>query len=155
MGLCRGVNFLLGASIIGSAGILASEVLVSAGFYIAYISVITMMAAHEERPTELGAKRWTIVLVLLAWFISLLIMFDAHWGVYVLSGAVLVLAGYHTFKASITPDANKLQNYIGVMIRLVVLIQAVIVSMVEPFLSVILVLVWGVMRPLSKRFYSS
>lgn len=155
MGLCRGLNLLLGASVLGSAGAAADTVLISAGFMAAYVCVLTLLAYDEEKTNALGIKRWLLPLVMICWFSVLLIMFDNAGAVWFMGGLALVRAVWQTAKVSSYPDAKGLQRYIGEMVRMLILIQATVVGVASPSFCAILLAVWIVSQTLSKWFYSS
>ena len=162
MGLCRGLNLLLGASVLGRAGIDSEITLISAGFLTVYICTLTLMAYDEQKPKELGVWRWLLAFIMICWFVSLAALPIQLPGVPIGAGAVCFFGGMallravsQTAKVSRYPDAKKLQNFIGEMVRVLILIQATIVGIVSPFLGAMLFLVWIASSWLSKYFYSS
>ncbi|MHC4999003.1 MAG: UbiA family prenyltransferase [Planctomycetota bacterium] len=162
MGLCRGLNLLLGASVLGPAGIENQTILVLAGFLALYIYTLSLIAYDEQKPNELGIGRWLLLLIMICWFVSMpalpiqLPMLPIDTGVLCFIGCIaLFQAITRAVKVGSCPDAKKLQSFIGEMVRLLILIQATVVAIASPLLAVILLLAWIASSWLSKYFYSS
>lgn len=162
MGLCRGLSLLLGASVLGRAGVDSEVTLVSAGFLTMYIGTLTLIAYDEQKPDKLGLWHWLLPFIMICWFVTLpalpiqmpMIPIDAG-VVCIIGGIALLRAILNTAKVGRFPEAKKLQHFVGEMVRVLILIQATMVSLANPFLGAMLLIAWIASNWLSKYFYSS
>ncbi|MFZ9011529.1 MAG: UbiA family prenyltransferase [Anaerohalosphaeraceae bacterium] len=155
MGLCRGLNLLLGASVLGHTGLISETTLVSAGFLTIYIGTLTLMAYDEQTPSKLGVWRWLLLIIMVCWFVSLPALPIDRAVICIFGGIALLGAVIQTIKVGGCPDVKERQHFIGGMVRVLILIQATIVCIASPPLAVILLIAWVASNRLSNYFYSS
>lgn len=163
MGLCRGLDILLGASLFGWAGLSAPAVLISALLITVYIAFVTHIAARETEGYRAGSIRWAPTLTLVVWFAALyLIICPATAYALVVSIALSIAAIAWTlycgnFLKTDAPPAV-IQQTIGRFIRGLLLIQATCASFVgwPGFIIVLILLVaWPVSQRIGRWFYAS
>ena len=163
MGLCRGFNFLLGASVHGWNGIFALPVLASALFLTLYIAIVTHIAAGETEGYRAGPVRWAPGLSLVIWFSSLYLLVRPS-SAFAFSASVVlaVLAGvWALFCGSLlTSDAPPpvVQQTIGRFLRDLLLIQATVAALAGypgVIIVVMLLAAWPISQKLARRFYAS
>ncbi|MHC5184185.1 MAG: UbiA family prenyltransferase [Planctomycetota bacterium] len=159
MGLCRGFNLLLGASILGLEGMSHSSVVACFAGLSLYIAVVTCIASKETQDGEVGPLRWLPVVILALWFSVLyLLISPTPAASLILAGISILWTGYLAVALKGMASSIKIQSTVGELIRGLILIQAVIVSLnygVGNFFLVLLLLAWPISTLLSKRFYSS
>lgn len=76
MGLCRGLSLMMGAAILGTAGMATPPVLIAAFFLTLYIAFITLTARYEADPEAAPIpswSRWGLPVVLALWLVILLL----------------------------------------------------------------------------------
>ena len=155
MGLCRGLSLLLGASVLGQAGVGSQVAFVPSGFLTMYIGTLTLMAYNEQKPSTIGVWRWLLPFIMICWFLSLpALTIDATF-ICFFGGIALLRAISQTAKVGRCPDAKTLQKFIGEMVRMLILIQATMISIANPFLGAVFLLMWIASNWLSRYFYSS
>lgn len=162
MGCCRGLNLLLGASLLGVAGILNPAVVTGAVFLCLYIAAVTHIAAGETARYRAGGFRWIPASLLSALFLSLVVLagpgFSGMW-VFGLPAAAAVLWAIYC-GSLLVKDAPPpvIQKTIGRFIRGLLLIQAALAGTagLSGLIVVCLLLAaWPVSQKLAKRFYAS
>lgn len=159
MGLCRGFNLLLGASILGLEGMNHFSVVVCFAGLSLYIAAVTLIASKETQGGNVGRIRWLPVVILVTWFLAFHLTVSPKPVVSLIFAGISILwTGYLAITLKGTVSSIKIQSTIGGLIRGLILIQAVFVSLnygVGTLFLFLLLLAWPISTLLSKRFYSS
>lgn len=163
MGFCRGLNFLLGASVLGWNLIPVPITMFGALCITGYIAVVTRIASTETGVYRLGAMRWGPASILVIMFAGFY-LFAGSLSVFawVCSTGLSALAIFWTFYSGslLTPGVSPkvVQQTIGRFIRGLMLIQAAVIALAgrPAFWGVVLILVaWPVSQKLARHFYES
>lgn len=163
MGLCRGLSFLLGASVLGWRGISTPAIVVSAILLSLYIATVTYIAASETESYNSGAMRWGPGATILVWFLGLYFLIRPS-TLYALPASITLalLSGFWTLYCGsllvthASPEV--IQQTIGRFLRGLLLIQATVVALhgYSGFVIVLLLLAaWPISQKLGRRFYAS
>ena len=163
MGLCRGLSFLLGASVLGWSGIIEPASIIGSVSLTLYIAAVTIIAAGETVSYRSGALRWGPVVILLACFSGLyflvrpssLLALPVSAVLAVLSCCWALYCG-GLLKTGAPPAV--VQKTIGRFLRGLLLIQAAIIALsgYPGFIVVIILLAaWPVSQKLARHFYES
>lgn len=163
MGLCRGLNFLLGASVLGWGGIIMPVVMISAGFLTVYIATVTHIAVGETESYKSGPIRWGPGITLVVGFsvIYFLIKSPADFALaisIVLSILACIWAFYCGSLLVTNVSPAVVQKTIGRFLRGLILIQAVFIALAgyPAFIVVaILLIAWPISQKLANYFYAS
>ncbi|MFP4105551.1 MAG: UbiA family prenyltransferase [Phycisphaerae bacterium] len=169
MGLCRGLNVMLGALVFGWLGGAMTAVVLVAGFWTAYVAAVTHLAGRETERRDLGRQRnlpvFVVTLGLAIFFIGAINAMDRSWDVYgYLLGfcilAVLTVAwiSYWTLKLGGVPEPKTVQRSIGGFIQGLILLQAAMISLLGPtglYVAAGLLCLLPVSILLARRFYAS
>ena len=142
MGLCRGTNIILGASVITTSSSLIWYV---AAVEVCYIGAVTVVARHEAQRAPSRVVRWLPFIFLLVGFVSIIIQTGLEWtqlaGVSIALGCVFWIT--LSLKENLPP--NKVQAKIGSLVRCLILVQAAFLFFSTQnliFVSMILYLLW-------------
>jgi 4-hydroxybenzoate polyprenyltransferase len=163
MGLCRGLSFMVGASVIGEGALSHPALWVTAVFPSVLISFVTRIAACETGDYRLGALRWgpgTVAASLFAW---------AFWGPLPAVGWPAMIASIPAMGAvfwqlkcagPLIPGAPPpvVQQSIGCFLRGLLLIQAALMSLSGTqgvLLGAVAIAAWPVSRKTARYFYAS
>lgn len=163
MGLCRGLNLLVGASILGLTGIFSTPVLLSSIFLMLYIASVTYIASSETEYYEGKVKKWVPVAILCLWFLSIFFVVRPEIKLplmfFFFLGAIAISWTFYcsTFLVFSAPP-EVVQKTIGCFLRALLLIQAALIvfSGISP-IAVLggLIVIWFLSYQLSKLFYAS
>ncbi len=164
IGLCRGLNLLLGAAAAGPAALcFPEEVIVSALGLTMYIACISRIAFKETESLPLGSKRWWPFVVLLIWFPLLYAIVRPNGPPAMLVSAALALFAIIRTKQGAAGligvvNPSRVSHTVGRLLRGLLLIQASICSLViKPGLLLAGVLLMGgfFSSRLARIFYAS
>lgn len=164
MGLCRGLNFLLGASVLGWSGIFAPVVMVSAIFLSMFIGAVTHIAAGETDRHNPGAARWGPAVVLVLWFSGLYFLAKPYVliSAWTVSLTLAILASFWPLYCGsllvADPSPAVIQKTIGRFLRGLLLIQAAVIALAgrPGFIMIVMLLaVWPISQKAAKHFYAS
>ncbi len=164
MGLCRGLNLLLGAAAARPAGLcLQKEVIVSALGLTMYIAGVSMIAFKETEARPMAFKRWWPFVVLIIWF-PLLYAVPGPTGfpAMIISASLALFALIRTRQCALmlTRAGGPLEvpHIVGRLLRGLLLIQASLcVLVIKPGLLIagVLLMAWPFSSRLAQRFYAS
>jgi 4-hydroxybenzoate polyprenyltransferase len=163
MGLCRGLNFLLGVGVVGLNGISMPAIVISALLLSLFIAAVTQIASSETDRYKTGPIRWLPGVILVAWFLGLFMLVKLSNEIILivsllLAGLACLWAFYcGSLLVSNAPPAV-VQKTIGRFLRGLLLIQAAIIALsgTPGFIAVAILLVaWPVSQKLAVRFYAS
>lgn len=163
MGLCRGISFLLGASLLGWKGLFNLPVFSSFAFLSLFIAGITYISARETAAYKDGGLKWLPLIILIGWLLGLALAGIVH--IFPFKAMALLLAFFilgsayyygRLLKDRVLPEV--IQKTIGLFIRILIPIQAALISLKGGsfvILALIILLAWPVSRRLAGRFYAS
>ena len=163
MGLCRGLSFSLGASVLGWDAIFTPAMVLGFIFLSVFIATVTHIAASETDCYKSGAMRWGPGVTLVAWFGGLFLLINPR----ALNGLVIsiVLVSLAAFwelycGSLLVPNAPSavVQQTIGHFLRGLLLIQAAMIALAgyPSFIVIVALLVaWPVSQKLARYFYAS
>jgi 4-hydroxybenzoate polyprenyltransferase len=157
MGLCRGTNLVLGASILDPGGTL---VILAAGITVAYIATVTRAAAVETEGPPRGTARWAPFVVPLLGLPALLAIVPGSPTIAAIAATLLTLFIVFRIVKSFQSDllAAAVPPKIGALIRALIPLQATFV-LAAPATSQVPALLVLALLPLSvvagRRFYGS
>ncbi|NLE57575.1 MAG: UbiA family prenyltransferase [Planctomycetes bacterium] len=163
MGTCRGLNLLIGAALLGYAGLRPPTVALSAVGMLLLVASITRIASGETQAARLGMQRWLPALALAAWLTPLSALFplashSERWVAIGLSGWAVVWMVYCGSLLEGRPAPALVQATIGRFVSGLLFVQAALSAHGEPLGLVVsagLLLAWPVSRWAGKRFYAS
>ena len=164
MGLCRGLSFLVGASLLGWGGISGPAVVVGVLLLTVFIAWVTHIAADETHDTyRLGSVRWGPGVSLGGCYILIYFAVPSIPGPWLALSICFSLAatGWEFYCGGILkPDtpAPVVQRTIGRFLRGLLLIQASFVALVGFPMGVtalLFLVAWPISQNLAKRFYAS
>jgi len=168
MGACRGLSLLVGSAAFGPSALISPLVIVSAAGLTVYIAAVTHIARCETQRQRVARLLPTAALV--GWYIAWITVlkrtgdsltgmvagvYTYHWG---LAAAILLLGLVTAMPLRGRPKPALVQLAVGGHLRLLLLIQASLVAMVEwsgRLLALPLAAMFIVSVLLSRRFYSS
>ncbi len=166
IGVCRGLNVLLGAAAVPSTEWPALPLIAAAGITV-YIAGVTIIAARETEKIVVGSKRWLPVVSLASCFIAIhfsFIISKMYVGLSnlvvsgVLSGAALMLAWKHGNALKGKPEPKLVATTVGSFIHGLLVVQASFAALCSwPGLTVAGAIILSIpaLFVVSSRFYSS
>jgi len=163
MGLCRGLNVMLGAAATNPGSLFLMPVLLAALLVAFYIAALTAVAARETEAFRGRIIRFAPVCAASACLAAIWILLPSP------EGDALVPAGVLTAGALLWPSfmagtlsegapPQAIQEVIGGLIRNLLFIEAALVAFFRPdllYLSAALLLAFPISRRISRRFYAS
>jgi hypothetical protein len=163
MGLCRGLSFLLGASVLGWDAISTPAMVLGVIFLSVFVATVTHIAASETDCYKSGAMRWGPGTTLLIWFSGLFLMIKpSTFNGLVISLVLVSLAIFWKFYCGslLVPNAPSavVQQTIGRFLRGLLLIQAAVIALTgNPSFIVIAALLsaWPISQKMATYFYAS
>ncbi|MGA1840581.1 MAG: UbiA family prenyltransferase [bacterium] len=161
MGLCRGMNLLLGAFICSSP--INNMVLTGAIGETLYIASVTNLACHETKDHPVGIKVWFPLISLLIIFpILVLISNSSKFGIFM---CFIAMCWIFFIQLQIRKKMKKLSKSIGDLIRALVLIQCALIALSMEknpvnrhyyLIGIIILFLFFIISDLSaKKFYGS
>ena len=165
MGVCRGLNLMLGASAAGLPGLTAGPVLMCAALVTAYIAAVTWIAAGEMTSRAVGFKRWLPALVIVLMVLPLAAgtaQVARPLNMKLFSGCLAVAAFLWSRRAGALlaglPGRETVPPVIGRLIQGLLILQALFLSLcVWPAIvpAIVILLTIPVFSLLARRFYAS
>ena len=164
MGLCRGSSLLMGAAIVGPAGLAARPVLISAFMLTIIIALITRLARDEAR-TEVAVRtplvaRWGIPFLVLIWMTTSRLLLSppaSNLGL-VLAAMAVLWASVWVFQLRGEPSPDRIPAVIGALLRGLLFIQAALCAFTGTTgdgVALLLILAFPVSGWAGKWFYGS
>lgn len=162
MGLCRGLNVLLGATAAGMAVEWGHVVGFAVGVFL-YIAVVTWIASDETIRKRIGLKRWMPAMIMGVTFIlldfKLIVEFRPHFIPALILQVVTTTWLWHCgHDLQGTPVPDIVGRTIGRYIQGLICIQAAICALAVPYapgLALWILLLWPANVFLSRYFYAS
>jgi len=159
MASCRGLNILLGASIVPN-GWFKPAVLIAATVWLIYIWIISTIAIYETDNYKQGNLRWLPILIFALATPPMLVLFKNIPKIPLLFwfGATTLWLLYASSHLTIHAKPQIVQQCVGKYIRGLILLQATfaIITGIHPYLiSAIAIFLWLGANISAKKFYES
>ncbi|MCK5849930.1 MAG: UbiA family prenyltransferase [Kiritimatiellae bacterium] len=162
MGLCRGLNLLMGAAAAGGYWITADVVVIAAAGLTLFIAAVTTIASKETKKVKIGIKRWLPILTIVVCLILLSVSRPYGMGISIpaaVFGAIAIIWTWHcTTTLAGVPDPRTTSKGIGNLLRGLLFLQAAFCAQLAwPGILVgsCLTLLWPILYVLSKRINMS
>jgi len=164
MGLCRGLNLLLGASAMGMPGLTSRVVLMAAALLAAYIAAVTVIAARETSNIPHGSKRWWPAFATAVFLFPLFVYYsqDSHIAAKIFSICIAAVSLIWSWHAGVllsgAPGPGIVPAVVGRFIQGLLFIQALLLSLCEWPAQIVaagIILALPVFSILARKFYSS
>jgi 4-hydroxybenzoate polyprenyltransferase len=159
MGICRGLNLLMGAALIGLHGLISTRVLIAATLLTLFIAAITLAARNEANPDDSRHApkwlAWALPLILAFGLLSLIHTLGMALGLAAMAIAWTILWSINLSRAT-TPAAT--QRAIGGLIRGLILVQTALCAASGPTgeaCALLLLVAFPVSGWLGRWFYES
>jgi hypothetical protein len=163
MGLCRGLDVMLGAAATHPASIVTMPVLLTAMLVAFYIAALTAIAARETEAFRGRSIRFAPVCAAAAGLAVIWSLLEPPQGDALVPAGVLTACAllWPSFMATSLSDGappSIIQQVIGGLIRNLLFLEAALVAFFRPdllYLSAALLLAFPISRRISRRFYAS
>ena len=158
MGLCRGLNLLLGATVLGVPGLISRPALIAASLMTGYVALITAAARYEAEEGDPGIPSWIPRLMpftLTAGLLAIIQPKGLALGLALMAVIWSSLLGYQLSRSS---SPSMTQKSIGGLIRGLILIQAALCASAGPAgqsMAILLLILFPVSGWFGKWFYGS
>ncbi len=158
MGVCRGLNLLMGAAILGLPGVMSKPVLIAAVLMTAYIALITAAARHEADENGPGIPAWIPRVMPFTLTAGLLAIIQPRGLALGLALMAVIWSSFLSYQLLRSSSPSMTQKTIGWLIRGLILVQATLCASAGPAgqsMAILLLILFPVSGWFSKWFHGS